>query len=248
MEESLTNLLADFEERIDDIQTIGNVNDDLIKIAVSDLEYIKRELQSTNRNQAIISKVDNQIGMLQQVSRLPDIAQKLPVIYEQMIVLMVGALEVYFSDVFKSISNENPMFLVWKSEKEKISFEPTLLQDGDKFTLGDVILSHLRNNGVSFQDLQSTLNAIEKYLDIKVDLENILRDKLILAAACRNIIVHNRSRIDSGFLKQIRDTKYAGKYTKRHRVVIEESYVKSVGELLKDFTRHITVLITQRDD
>src|SRR5690349_6047750 len=104
----LTDLLADVEERIDHIKTIGDINNDLVKIAVNNLNSIKRDLEATHRNIQIINKVDRQIKMYEMVSHIPDVRTKLPIINQQMIVLMIGALEVYIADIFRQISNRNP--------------------------------------------------------------------------------------------------------------------------------------------
>lgn len=244
----LTDLLADVEERIDRIKTIGDVNNDLVKIAVNNLESIRKDLLATGRNIQITKKVERQIKMYKSVSHVTGVAEKLPIIYEQMVVLMIGALEVYLADIFRQVGDRMPEYLVWKAEKEKISFEPTLLSEG--FTLGDAILSHLKNQGISFQDLQSTLRAFEKYFDVKVVLDEKNTDKLILAAACRNVIVHNRSEIDNAFRKQIRSTRYAEdiRFQKGKKLNIDEKYIEELGETLKGFCRDITVLLMQRDE
>ncbi len=247
MIEEIRGLEADFARRIVDIQDVGNVNSELIKIAVSQLRHLEKEIKDSGKFQGLLVKVQRQIEMYDQVSRLPGVSEKLPVIYEQMIVLMVGALEAYLSDLFRGVSNTNPSFLVWKSEKEKISFEPILLQDNEKFTLGDVILSHLKGNGVSFQDLRSTIEALERYLDIEVKLSDADKDELIYVAACRNVIVHNKSTIDPGFLKQVRKTKYAS-LKKDSKLEITDEYVKSVGVLLNKFCNDITNKIVERTE
>ncbi|MEO7905167.1 MAG: hypothetical protein ABIR91_05250 [Candidatus Saccharimonadales bacterium] len=246
--EYLTDLLADVEERIDHIRTIGDINDDLVSIAVNNLYSVKADLVATGRNGQIINKVNRQINMYDKISLIPEVKKKLPIIYEQMIVLMVGALEVYIADIFRGISNKNPEYLVWKIEKEKISFEPILLAEG--FTLGDVIIGHLKSQGFSFQDLRSTLSAFEKYFDIRIELDDVVREKLILAAACRNVIVHNRSTIDGGFQKQVRATSFYDdkNYKKGGKLKIDDTYTNQLGETIKEFCRNITVLLMHRND
>jgi hypothetical protein len=244
----LTEFLADIDERVDNIKTIGDVNKELLNITVNNLSSILRDLEATNRNRQIIAKVSRQIKMYDSVSSIVGVNNKLPILYEQMIVLMIGALEVYIADIFRTISNRNPEYLVWRSEKEKVSFDPALLSEG--FTLGDVITGHLKTQGFSFQDLRSTLEAFQKYFDITIDLDKEMKDTLILAAACRNIIVHNRSEIDSAFRKQIRLTSHAveKRYKKGNKLSVDEAYVDMLGKMIKSFCRHITILLMQRDE
>ena len=243
----LTELLADVEERIDRIKTIGDVNKDLLDIAVN-LKSIRKDLEATGRNIQILDKVSRQIKMYDSVASLTEVNRKLPILYEQMVVLIIGALEVYIADVFRTISNKNPEYLVWKIEKEKVSFDPALLSEG--FTLGDVITGHLKTQGFSFQDLKSILDAFEKYFDVRIELENEVKHTLILGAACRNVIVHNRSKVDSAFRKQIRLTPYFDQeeFQKDEKLKIDEEFVEDLGKRVQKFCRNITILLMQRDE
>jgi len=244
----LTDILADVEERIDDIHAIGDVNEDLVKIAVSNLEVLKKDLQATRGNLGILQKVERQLKTYEQVAKIPQLASKFPIIREQMIVLMIGALEVFISDIYLNIANKNPEFFYWKDEKEKISFEPSLLMDG--FTFGDIFIGHLKNKGYSFQDLQSVLRSFEVYCGIEITLDDESRDVLILGAASRHIIVHNRSKIDLPFIKQIRNTRYASNslYKKNHKIVIDDGLVNELSETIKTFCRDLVVHLMQRDE
>lgn len=244
----LTDILADLDERIDDIQTIGDINHDVLTISANNLKSIRKDIIATGRNQAIQKKIEQQLSTLTQVSQLDLIREKLPVLYEQMIVLMIGALEVFITDIFRGISNRNPEYFIWKADKEKIAFEPSMLKDD--FTLGDIIIGHLKNQGFSFQDLQSTTRAFEKYFDIAIELDTKATDILIISAASRNIIVHNRSKIDRGFLNQVRNTMpgKAQKYKKDAKLSVEEKDVEILAATIKGLCKNIVTLLIQRDD
>lgn len=247
MEDYLTEILADLDDRIKDIKAIGDVNEDLVKIAVTNLTSIKDELDLTQGNLGLKAKIDRQLKTYKMVSRIPELATKFPVIREQIVVLMVGALEVFLSDIYKSIANHNPEYFIW-SEKEKIAFDPLLLSGG--FTMGDAIIGHMKNSGVSFQDLKSTIDSFEKYCKIKIDLEDNVRDTLIIAAAARHIIVHNRSTIDLSFLKQIRSTRHAtsGLYINRNKIEIDDNFITEISESVSSFCSDIVTHLYQRDD
>jgi len=247
MEDYLTEILADIDDRIKDIKAIGDINEDLVKIAISGLNMIKTNLGSTQGNLGIKAMVDRQLNTYQQVSRIPALASKFPIIREQMVVLMVGALEVFVSDIYKSIANNNPEYFCW-AEKEKIAFDPLLLSGG--FTMGDAIIGHMKNSGVSFQDLQSMVDSFEKYCRIRIELDPCTRDNLILGAAARHIIVHNRSIIDLAFLKQIRNTQFAlsGIYVKDHKIEIDDSFITQISESINSFCSDVVTHLYQRDD
>lgn len=244
----LIEILADVEERVNDIGAIGDVNEDLVKIAVNNLEMIKKDLESAGRNLGILQKVNRQLETYQNVAKIPQLTTKFPIIREQMVVLMIGALEVFIADVYRNIANNNPEYFYWNDEKEKISFDPSMLIEG--FTLGDVVLGHLKNKGYSFQDLQSLIKSFEVYCGIKIDLEEESKDILIFGAAARHIIVHSRSKIDSAFQKQIRNTSWANDYRDKKGLSIEinDEFVANLGDTIKTFCGYLVTHLIQRDD
>ena len=246
--EYLTEIYADLDERIDDIRAVGDVNEELVKIAINNLRSLRADVVTTGRNQGILQKIDTQIGMYDQVARIPALTTKIPIIREQMIVLMIGALEVFLSDVFRRIGNEDPKFYLWVDPKEKIYLDPTLISD--EFTLGDTIMGHLKNRGVSFQDLKSLVDAIDKYFGINISIDDGDRDVLILAGAYRNIIVHNRSKIDRGFLNQIRSTAFAsnGEFEKDNKISVGDDFVDTLARTVKNLCENIINSLMQRDE
>ncbi len=247
MEDYLTNLLADIDERIADIKAVSDVNEELVKIAVTGLKSIKKDLEATNGNLGIKQKVDRQLNTYNTVAKIPELASKLPIIREQMVVLMIGALEVFVADVYKSIANHNPEYFFW-NEKEKISFDPLLFKDG--FTMGDVVIGHLKNKQVSFQDLKSLLESFELYCRVKIELDNETRDTLILSAAARHIIVHNRSMIDTQFLNQIKLTGFTAKnnYLKGDKIKIDDRFILTLSNSINSLCSDLVVHLIQRDD
>lgn len=244
----LTELVADVEERIDDITTIGDVNEELIKIAVGNLESIRQDLTATGKNKAILQKVERQISLYDQVAGLPAVKEKLPVIREQMVVLIIGAMEVFIADVFKTIAQNDPDFFIWPDKKEKISFDPALLTDG--FTFGDVLINHLKNKGFNFQDLHSTLKAIEKYCGIEIVIEEDFKEILILSAAYRHVIVHNRSTIDNAFLHQIRATRSAQEenFQKEQKISVNQDFIIKLKGAAKSFCGQVVDHLIQRNE
>ncbi|MGY4893329.1 MAG: hypothetical protein ACO1N2_01380 [Candidatus Saccharimonadota bacterium] len=245
--EYLSDTYADLDERIDNIRAIADVNEDLVKIAVSNLNSIRKDIVATGRNQGILQKVDRQLETYKEVAKIPELTTKFPIIREQIIVLLIGALEVFVSDIYKQIAENDPEFFFWNDEKEKISFEPSLLREG--FSLGDALVGHLKNKGYSFQDLQSLIKSFEVYCGIKIELETEAKDVLIYGAASRHIIVHNRSIIDSAFLKQIRDTIFSNALVKKdEQLLVTDQFVSRLSETIKSFCGYLISNLQQRDD
>lgn len=240
----LEDLKNDFIARVNEIVTIGDINEELVTIAVNNLEHLRSDLVATGRNQGILRKVNTQLAMYRQVARIPQLESKFPVLRGQMIVLMVGALEAFLSDVFRLISDNEPNRLTWP-DNERIAFEPSLLKTG--FSLGDAVVGHLKNKGISFQDLKSSLEALARYLNLNIELDSDIKDELILAGAWRNVIVHNKSLIDHGFLKQVRNTKYANTYSSGALLTISDDDVSSLSGIIVSFGDNIITAIANAD-
>ena len=232
-----SSLLDAHVARVQEIVAISDINEELVKIAVSNLQHLKNDLEATGRNAGILNKVNVQLNVYEQVAQLPELESKYPVLRGQMVVLIIGAQEALIGDVFVAVVENNPEKIIWSDDKEKISFDPSLLSSG--FSLGDAMISHLKNKSYSFQDLGSAIQAINKYLlpDFKVDDE--IKDELILASAWRNIIVHNRSIIDPSFIKQIRTTKYSKNYCSGDELNITQVDVETLSSVTINFAANL---------
>lgn len=244
--EYLDEVYADVDERIDNILTLGDVNEELVKIAVNNLKSLRTDVAATGRNLGVLHKIDTQLTVYDQITLIPQLTTKFPIIREQSIVLIIGTLEVFAADVFRRIGNNDPKLYVWNDPKEKILVEPTLISED--FTLGDAILSHIKLRGTSFQDLQSFLRALQTYLSVDIEMSADERDALILAAAYRNVIVHNRSVIDDGLLKQVRDTRYASEFgeKKGEKIDVKNEFLDQLAAYAKELCIKVVAALKER--
>lgn len=233
----LSDLVDRHTNRIQEIATIANINGVLIEIAVNDLKSIKNDLDATGRNIPIRTKVERQIEKYKMVARLPDLQPQFSILRGQIVVLIIGSQEAFLGDAIKLVADKDPDKLVWQDEKEKISFEPMLLSAG--FTLGDIIMAHLKNRNYSFQDLKSSLDAIERYLGAQIQLDGETRDILILASAWRNVIVHNKSEVDHAFLRQLRGTAYKDAYKFGEELDISEEDISTLISATTSFASKV---------
>jgi len=244
----LSEIYAELEERIDNIRALADVNEELVAIAINNLRSLRTDVIATGRNQGILAKIDHQLEMYKQVAQIPQLTTKFPIIREQSVVLIIGTLEVFATDVMKAVGNNDPKLYVWNDPKEKILVEPALISD--EFTLGDAILSHLKLRGVSFQDLQSLLRTFETYLSVTIDVDKTDRDALVIGAAYRNVIVHNRSVVDRGFLKQIRGTTYFSAFESKNgeNIKIDDDFVDALSLATRNLAAKIAGELIEHAD
>ena len=233
------------EKRLSDIGKITEINDLILLIVEKNLASVKRDLESIGRGGGAMAKIDHALRVLSSTTTNPQVVEQKAIIREQLLVLYTGSLESYLSDTIKLIGNTQPDFFRFKTENENISFNQGMLQDS--FTLGDAILEHIENKKYSFQDLKSTLDVFNNYLGIELDVEEY-KDRLILMAATRHIIVHNNSIVDRKFLKQIRDTVYSDKYSLGKMVEVDENMTTEIGQAISELADQVVASIINRDE
>lgn len=233
------------EKRLSDINKITEVNEIIMLVVEKNLETIKKDLELIGRGGGTMKIINNSIALLEKTTNSPEVLALKIIIREQIIVLLTGSLENYLSDTIKVIGNTKPEFFRFKSESENISFNQSMLLDG--FTLGDAILEHIENKKYSFQDLKSTIDVFENYLDISLVVDEI-KDLLILMAAMRHIIIHNNSIVDRKFLKQIRDTSYKNNYFLSKHISVDDKTIDDMMSAIKELSDQITSSVINRDD
>lgn len=246
LQSEIVQMRINLSVSLDNALNIIDINKNIIGIAESVLEDTKNRLGELKVGGGVQKAIEQKILMLSNLAENPQITQQREVILEQMLVLFIGALEVYLSEIIKMIANQQPELFTFKDDREKITFTQDMLKSG--FTLGDAILEHLAIKGYSFQSLKSSLDVFSNYLGKQIDLESSTRDSLIFCGAARNCIVHNMSIVDLGFVRQVRNTGYAGTLQAGDGLLINEEIIESSKEAILIYADQITASFTQADD
>lgn len=241
LDSKIIHLREALERRLDDVLEIIEINSAVIDITQQELQAVRDQLIQMGRGGGVMRTIDNKIQALDNVSRNPQITSKRKIIVEQVIVLFLGALESYLGDTVRAIGNERPDLLTFNNENEKISFSQTMLKDG--FKLGDAILEHILNKKYSFQDLKSSLDVFDKYMDVSIELQTQQKDSLILMAASRHVIVHNSSKVDRKFMNQIRETSFASAYSINATINIDDETVYRSRDSILEYADQLTAAI-----
>lgn len=212
---------------VDNLKNIGN---DILEITLGYLNVLQDEYTKEERFSLLKKKLIRCISEISKMKDHPNLKEKYKIIYSQCLVLIISGFESFMSDLFKVIVNNDPAVITWP-EKKKISIDPSILKYSSP-TIGDLVVKSLRGE-INFQDLQSTLRFLKEYLNKDVDIEDI-KDDVILAQAFRNAILHNASKIDIDFIKQIRETRYSKLYKEGEEILIDGNlYGKTKDSFLK---------------
>lgn len=241
----LTDILADFHDRLSDISKLYEVNSEIIQIFKNDLNAVKKDVKQTGKFGGLLQKIDRQLKMLDQIQNLPELAPNYKALREQSIVLMVSGFEVFISDVFRAIANNDPDYYTWPDKDKKIAIDVESFSSS--FTLGDAIIGHLSNKQYSFQDLGSIINATSDYLGVTISIDSTTRDNIVLGTSFRHSIIHKGSRVDKQFLSQTRDVRGL-RYNEGNKLDISNNDVGSVRKSIEDFASYFIQALIQRDD
>lgn len=148
-------------------------------------------------------KLENLVNAIAGISDT-SIKESYKAIYNQTCILAVSASSVLLEKYFTNYLNTN-----WKTVNTQVlnNIKVSLGELGDKYKydlkshLGEVVLD--KGDSISFQDLQSIKRTFEKYLDIKIEIDNELEKKIIFYHHCRHVLVHKKGVIDQDFVDKV---------------------------------------------
>lgn len=243
----LTDIFADFQDRLNDIAKVDGINYELIKIFKSNLDTIEKDIQQTGKFGGLLQKVNRYQKTLDAVEQLPEMKADFQTLREQSVVLIISAFEVFVGDIFRAIANNSPEYYVWPDKDKKIAIGIDSFTAN--FTLGDAIIAHLENKQYSFQDLGSIVKAVSDYLGVEFQTEKSMRDIIVLGTASRHLIVHKASTVDRQFLHQTRDVdKDSITYNDGDRISISEEFVNNLRENIITFSADLIQTLIQRGE
>lgn len=201
MSKPVDDLLEQFQLSLDDISRVTSVIDEVIDITSGLVGGFQREAIKYRMNPLLEQKLSVVSDQIVRMKHHDLIKHKIEKMNNQICVLYVGAFEAFLFDLIKFISNQYPD-LIKENLKDTISFDTKLLRSG--FTAGDAVVSHLKREKVSFQNLDNIKESFGKYFGIRdYELSDEVEDILCYSFASRHIIVHNSSKVDPAFLHSV---------------------------------------------
>lgn len=236
MIEDLKTIKDKFIENLKLVDQIVSIGTDIGNLVVEMLENLKKQYEIMPTFLEYKNKLNTTINTIRNIKDHVSLVEKYQIIYNQALVLIVENFESFLNDLNKLIIDKYPHLINWPDAKKKLSVDVNLLRYSNP-TVGDLVLTSLKGE-VNFQDLQSTLRFLKDYLKIDITLDDTEKSSIILGQALRNIIIHNNSRVDHGFLNQIRDIK-GYSYKDKDEIKIEYNKFLSLKEDFINFSNKI---------
>lgn len=238
----LDTLLERYKISLVEALSVTGLGEQIIGISMSSLNSLSKYMISHEAK----SSHDNQIAMLGRLYNSDALSHILPIIYRQQTVLLISILEAFLSDVVRIIGSDYRKIIIWPEGKDKKGVFDMALLESDAVTIGDLVLGIIEQRGISFQDLKSTKDFYSQYLSIELSVGAEHEERLILGAATRHIIVHNGSRVDRKFMRQIRDTSYRDKFAEGQLIAIKLNELKLLTTTLDKFGAHVILKLNEK--
>jgi hypothetical protein len=190
-----------FLENIESVNRLANFDRVVLDYSIKAIEKLQNNLSIKFKNEALLAT-----GTLKQLTLIREhdsMRNQYKEIFNQCVVLLVSYFGSAVSEIFKIYITSNISTL--KNKKaftEEFKFSPKEMSEYNFNLLahiGEIIVS---KKNISFQDMKSINRSFRDFLDIPIDKDSTVND-IIIGQACRHIIVHSGSLVNSQMLKQI---------------------------------------------
>lgn len=219
--EELNRIKADYELQLDGIKELSTVGNVTVSIIDNLLAGYRRNFEKV-LNEHALQKFDVVVGEIKKFKDHKDLVGKYQIIYAQSLVLVVSAFESFMNDLFKFLINEHPHLVTWPSKKS-ISIDVSVL--GYSYpTVGDLVLKSFKDE-INFQNVDSVMVFCQQYLRLNLSFDKL--DDIKFFQNLRHIIVHNSSRVDTGFLNAVKSIRNSLPKKNEYYKVVENDYVQA---------------------
>jgi hypothetical protein len=175
---------------------------EILDIAVGQVEELHTRLLSAGFDNAALN-AEKTLTLLSSVRRNDSLRNRYSVIFNQAVVLLVSYFGSAVEDLFK-------LGVTKRLDRDEDS---NLLKEELRLTIREIRERgwNLRESAadllvekkdLSFQDMQAIRRAFHEYLGIEIERDKVVNN-IILAQACRHVIVHSGGVVTSRLIRQI---------------------------------------------
>jgi hypothetical protein len=191
-----------FKKSADDVDKLMNFDRDFQQVAIDLLEklhakLLKNGFESEHKNGG------RELQILRDVKSNDSVREKYKTIFNQGIVLLVSHFASALSDLFREGVNaelEASSNAHLMAEEVKLSFADLKERDWNlRESAADMLIAKY---DFSFQDMGATVKAFDRYCGVVIPRDENMNN-VIIAQACRHVIVHAGGRVSEKAVKQV---------------------------------------------
>jgi hypothetical protein len=201
------SVVENFRGHVKSVDRLMNFDRDVLDLAIKDISALKLRLEKHHQLDNPLLTAARTLEILEGYRKNDSLRSRYQTIFNQALVLLVSYFGSSIHDLFcQAVAaaltrNEDSPLL---REQIKLSFRE--LRDAG-FDLRDMAPDLLvQAKDISFQDMQSIARAFKEYLGITIE-RNELVNEIVVAQACRHVIVHSGGIIDDKLIRQVSSAK-----------------------------------------
>lgn len=233
----MRNILENFKRHASDVDRLIDFDREVMQVAIATVEELRQRLVK----QQIENEQLNGTRALQLLRGIRDhesLKPRFSLILNQAVVLLVSyfgsAVEDIFSYAISASLRGNS-----SSRLRKEDMKLTVAELLDAMANPDESVAELliEKKDLSFQDMQAIQRAFREYLNVEIEKDTTVNN-IILAQACRHVIVHSGGEVTTRLLRQVsgafpRDVK--NDIAEKSTIHFAQQEVQAVAESMRQY-------------
>ncbi len=199
----MRDILKTFNQHVADVDRLMAFDREVMQVAISTVEDLHKRLVTQQR---IENEQLNGTRVLQMLKGIRDhetLKPRFSLILNQAIVLLVSYFGSAVEDIFCfAISASLQANSSSRLKKEELKLTVAELLETVANSDGAVASLFIEKKDLSFQDMQAIQRAFRDYIGVEMDKDATVNN-IILAQACRHIIVHAGGEITTRLIRQV---------------------------------------------
>lgn len=197
------SVLETFERHVASVHRLMNFDRDVLSFAIEAIEELQVRLAHHHRLDNPQLTAARTLQMLRGYREHDSLRPRYKTIFNQALVLLVSYFGSAVHDAFRvgvstALTSERDLPLL--REQLKITFAELKEANFDLRTRAPDLLVNAKD--ISFQDMKSIARAFKDNLAIEIERSPLVNE-IILAQACRHVIVHAGSVADDALVRQL---------------------------------------------
>jgi hypothetical protein len=226
-----------FNKQVEEVNRLIEFDSEILQLATMQVSALSKTLRETY---GVTSEQKNglrELNVLATIRQNESVGVKFKLIFNQAVVLLVSYFAAALEDIFRSALAarllNNPSEKLLKDELKLTVSDLVKIVEGKTAILIDVWIS---KKGLSFQDMQAIRRQFREFTDLDPSLEQSALDVVIVAQACRHLVVHSGGKINGNFTNQLRNVDTAGfgsGFMNKENIELSAAHIKLISSSMR---------------
>lgn len=240
----MQTILDNFSKHADDVNRLITFDEHVMAYVINAVDSLHEQLKK-NYGSKEQTNGARELQMLRNIRDNDSLKPRYSLILNQAIVLLVSyfgsAVEDIFSEaVIKTLRNNSSSKLIEEEMKLTVAELLELIENPIDSSIATLFID---KRDLSFQDMQAISREFKKYIGVEIT-KNKTVNNIILAQACRHVIVHAGGQITARLIRQVSGAKPRDiKQEIKDGEIVQFSH-QEVQEIAKSMKDYLSKLVT----